>query len=117
MRVGEGIETAVLRTLVFAGPLGIADEEALVRGEPVNGLEVLVLRGVFPGDIGEERAAEVGYIFAAGELGVDVNVVNDDVGGKLLTLAIAPVFEFIRSSKFFPSSLVPQSLRLPSALN
>src|ERR1700733_5611330 len=96
MWIGEGVDAAVLRTLVFAGPLSEADEETLVRSEAVDWLEMLVLRGVLPGDVGDERAAEVGYVFAAGELAVDVDIVDDDVVGKLLTLAVDAVFEVLR---------------------
>ena len=38
-----------------------------------------------PCDVGEKRAAQVGDVFAAGQLGVDVNVVDDDVAGVLFT--------------------------------
>ena len=48
---------------------------------------------LLPGDVGEEGAAEVGNILSAGELGVDVDVVDDDVLGVLVADAVDAVFE------------------------
>src|SRR6516164_6991770 len=52
VRVGRGLETAVGLARVLAGPLGEADEEALVGRESFGRLQVRVCRGFLPGDVG-----------------------------------------------------------------
>ena len=75
--VGDCGYAEVLGALVGAGPLGHAYPEALVGGEALGGGEGLAFGLLLPGDVGEEGAAEVGDVFSAGELAVDVDVVDD----------------------------------------
>src|SRR6266851_9821249 len=91
--IGEGLDAAVGLAGVLAGPLGEADEEALVGGEAVYGLKIGGFGRLLPGDVGDEGSAEVGYVFSAGELAVDVDVVDDDVGGELVAEAVDAVLE------------------------
>ncbi len=91
--VGEGVDAEVFGAVVLAGPLGHADPVALVGGEAVAGGEGLAGCLFLPGDVGEEGAADVGYVFSAGEFGVDVDVVDDDVGRVLVADAVDAVFE------------------------
>src|SRR5580704_2244713 len=93
MRIGCGLEPAVGLTSVFACPLGEADEEALVGGEAFDRLQLLTRGCPLPGYVGDKSAAEVGYVFAAGELAVDVNVVDDDVASELVAKAVDVIFE------------------------
>ena len=50
---------------------------------------------LLPGDVGEEGAADVGYVLAAGEFGVDVDVVDDDVLRVLVADAVDAIFEVL----------------------
>src|SRR5580698_5631119 len=93
MGVVYGLESAVGFTGVLACPLGEADEETLVGGKAFDGLQVFGCGCFLPGDVGDESTAEVGYVFAAGELAVDVDVIDDDVGGELVAEAVDSVFE------------------------
>src|ERR1700754_2775934 len=68
VRVGGGLQATVCFTGVFACPLGEADEEALVRGEAFDGLQVRAGRGLLPCDVSDQGSAEIGHVFAAGEL-------------------------------------------------
>ncbi len=88
MRVGDGAqpEESSGRTF-FARPLRVADEEALIGCQAVFWLKILPGRLHLPGDIGEQRTSKVGHIFAAGQLRVDVNVIDDYVFGVLIALA------------------------------
>src|SRR5216683_1301115 len=97
--IGEGLDAAVGLAGVLAGPLGEADEEALVGGEAVYrfeavaGLKIGGFGRLLPGDVGDEGSAEVGYVLSAGELAVDVDVVDDYVGGELVAEAVDAVLE------------------------
>jgi hypothetical protein len=57
-----------LRTVAAAIPLGEADEEALLGREAVPRLELLVLRLLLPGQIGEDGPSQVGHVLPQGEL-------------------------------------------------
>ena len=52
--------------------------------------------GILPGKVGEERAAEIGNVFSAGELAVDVDVIHDDEFGELVAHAIDLLLEVLR---------------------
>src|SRR5258708_40730 len=79
VRVRHGAHTHIFGALVGAIPLGESNEEALLGSEAVDGLEMLVFVGVFPGNVGKDLAAQVGYVFAERELAVDVNVFHRDI--------------------------------------
>src|SRR5258706_12215287 len=76
VRVGDGVDTEVFGTLVLAGPLRHADKEALVWREAVGVRQLLALGLLLPCDVGEQGSAQVGHILAAGQLGVDMDVVD-----------------------------------------
>src|SRR5215468_7569427 len=59
MRVGHRAHALALRTLVATRPLRHADEEPLLGREAFGRLQRLAPRGVFPGDICQQRAAQV----------------------------------------------------------
>src|SRR5271156_2308333 len=93
MRVGDSGDAQVLGPLVLTGPLRVSDKETLVGGEAVLRQQVLPACLFLPRDVGEKRSAEVGYVLAAGQLGVDVDVVDDDVPRVLLALAVDAILE------------------------
>jgi len=64
VRVGHGAAPQVLRPVVGAGPLGEADEEALLGGEAVAPLLGLARARRAPGLVGQDGAAEVRDILA-----------------------------------------------------
>ena len=84
MRVGDGVCAFIFRPVIFAGPLGKSHEETLVGIEPVGALQVHGFRGVLPGGVGQDFTAQVGDVFAFGELRIDVNVVHDDILSVLI---------------------------------
>src|ERR1700677_1827685 len=93
MRIRNGADAEILGTIIIAGPLCETDEEPLVRSEAVDRLEVLVFRSALPCDVSDQCATEVGNILSTGELAVDVDVIDDDVVGELLALAVDAVFK------------------------
>src|ERR1043166_3008705 len=52
-------QALVFFALVRTPALAVADEEALVRGQVVDRIELLILCVLFPCEIGEKRAAQV----------------------------------------------------------
>jgi len=64
--IGDGADAEVFRAIVLAGPLGHADEKALVGRKAVDGCERLTFGLLFPGHVGDECAAEIGYVNANG---------------------------------------------------
>ena len=93
VRIGDGADTEIFRAVILAGPLRIADEEALVGSEAVFRFQAHSGRLLFPSEVGEEGATEVCNVFAAGEFGVDVDVVDDDVVRVLIALAVDAIFK------------------------
>ena len=51
--------------------------------------------GGFPCHPGQDGAADVGHVFALGQLAVDVDVVDDDIAGVLIDDALGAVSEFL----------------------
>ena len=64
MRIGDGVGALAFGAFVAAGPLRHADEEALIGRQAVDGLQRLILGGFLPGDVSEERSAQIGGILA-----------------------------------------------------
>src|ERR1700683_2702852 len=93
VRVGDGVDALILRALVFARPLRHANEVALVGREAVFVLEMQAGGLFLPGLVAHQRAAEVGNVFAAGELRVDVNIVDNDVRRVLVAQAVDAVLK------------------------
>ena len=93
MRIGDRGYSRVFRTRIFTGPLSIADEETLIGSEAVLRFELLPVGLGLPRDVRKQQAAEVGDVFAAGQFGVDLDVVDDHVLRVLLTLAVDAVFK------------------------
>src|ERR1700733_405103 len=91
-------------------PLREPDEEPLVRREAVNGLEILVFRGVFPSDVPQNLAAEVGYVFAESELAVDLDIIYDDVLRILIANTFGALIEFL--AILFRPPVLQVSLRI-----
>ena len=58
MRIGDCVGTEVFRTLILAGPLRVADKEALIRREPVFVSEVHVGGLPLPREVCEKSAAK-----------------------------------------------------------
>src|SRR5271170_3840963 len=54
MRIRDSRDAQILRPLVLARPLRVADEETLVRSESVLWLQILPGRLLLPRDIGEQ---------------------------------------------------------------
>ena len=92
----SGLSRWLASRVILAGPLREADEEALIRREAVDRLQLLVLGRMLPRHVRDQRAAQVGNVFPAGELAVDVDVVDDDVGRKLVAQAVDALFEVLR---------------------
>src|SRR5215475_881080 len=93
MWVGGCLQTAVRFARVFACPLCKANEESLIGGEAFCGLKIHPGCGFFPCHIGNQRSAEIGDVFTAGELGVDVDVIHDDVSRELVAEAVDTIFK------------------------
>src|SRR5690348_8913872 len=93
MRVGDGVGALVLWSDVLARPLGIADEEALLRSKPVAIGESLALGLVLPGHPRQDKASEIGDVLALGQLGVDLDVIDDGVLRVLVNDALRAVGE------------------------
>src|SRR5438128_1411224 len=70
VRVDGGAHALALVPLVRAPALPVTDEEALRRGEPVDGLIRLPRPSFLPGQIREQEPTEVGDVFTGRELAV-----------------------------------------------
>ena len=96
MRIGEGPRAQILRAVALAGPLRVADEEALLGREAVAALGSGAGRLGFPGEPREHEAAQVGDVLAFGQLAVDLDVVDDGVPRVLVDDALRAVVELPR---------------------
>ena len=74
---------------------GVAEEEALVGGEAVDHLALLVLVGLLERVVRDDDAAEIGDVLAQGGEAADV-LVPDDVGVELLDQELRPLGELGR---------------------
>ena len=79
MRIGQRAQAQLFRPVVLAGPLRIANVEPLIGRETIDWLQVLSLRGILPSHVSQPQSAQVGNVFAAGQLAVDVDIVHHDV--------------------------------------
>src|SRR5205807_4349121 len=95
MRIGRGPHAQVFRTLIGAGPLGKTHEESLIRRKAVGGLQVLAFVGVFPRDVAQYLAAQVGHIFTQGKLAVDVDVIHNHILSVLVLDALGAFVELL----------------------
>ena len=100
MRVRHRADAQVFRTIVFASPLCVADEESLLRREAVAHrlLRFLRHRGHLglPCHPAQDQAAQVGDVLAQRELAVDLDVVDDRVLRVLVDDALRALFERLR---------------------
>src|SRR6266404_4305868 len=94
MRIGLRADSQIFRTVVGTIPLSEADEEALLWGEAVDGLEIFAGAGRAPGHVRQDFSAEVGDVFAFGQFPVDVHVLGDHVLRILVTDAFGALVEF-----------------------
>ena len=85
----------VFIALVRAPALPIGDKEALLRRQPVQRFELLILRVFLPCQIGQERSAEVRQILAVGQFAVDLDVVDDGVSGILIDHALGTLLKLL----------------------
>src|SRR5271166_1366309 len=113
VRIGDGAGAQVLRTIVLAGPLGEADEEALVRSQTVAVGELLVLVGFFPRNVGQNRAAEIGDVFTLGQLRVDVDVVHYNVLAVLVHDTVRVLHELLGVLRGPPVLQISLGVELP----
>src|SRR5947209_19989335 len=95
MRIGHSAHPQVFRTFIGAIPLGEADEEALLRREPIQRLKILVFGGIFPGYISQNLAAKIGHVFTQRKLAVDVDVIYDNKACILVLNTLGPLLEFL----------------------
>src|SRR5258708_21647851 len=93
---GDGVRSLAFRTLVAASPLRHADKEALVWSEAFDRFQVLPLRRILPGDIGQKRSTQVRDVFAQRQLTVDLDIVHDGVLRILIGNTLGAYFEFCR---------------------
>src|SRR5215469_7204113 len=95
MGISQSAQAHFFRTLVVAGPLSKANKESLIGREPGDRLEVFTFCLILPRQIGEDFAAEISYIFTQRQLAVDVNVVNHDVLGILVSNTLGALLKFL----------------------
>src|SRR5215471_6919890 len=96
MRVGDGADAKIFRTLILARPLRVTDEEALVGREAVAIGEMLALGRLLPRHVADNQSTQVGHVFALGELAVDLDVVHDGVLGVLIDHALRALLKLFR---------------------
>src|SRR6185369_5820536 len=113
MRIRGSLETAIGLAGIFTCPLSESDKETLVRRKTLDWLQVCTCRGFLPCDVSNQRSAEVSDILTARELGVNVDVVNHDVGCELVTEAINTVLEAV--GVFFGPPVFEIALRVKLA--
>src|SRR5438477_779607 len=64
VRIDRGAQPFGLVTRLSAPALAVADEESLVGRETIEWFQFLILRVFLPRHVGQEKAAEIGDIFA-----------------------------------------------------
>ncbi len=69
----------ICRTHIPARPLRHADEESLIRREPIERLQILSRGRVFPGHVREQGPADIGHILAQRQFAIDFDVVDNRV--------------------------------------
>ena len=79
MRIHRRAQTPVLVSFIGAPALAVADEETLLGGEFIQGLQVLSLGVFLPRHVSQNQSAQIGDILAQCEFSVDLDVVNDRV--------------------------------------
>src|SRR5580704_4625313 len=94
MWVDLSAQTQILWAFVRASPLRVADEEALLWSQSIDGLEILVRRRRFPSDVRENFAAKISDVFAHRQSAVDVHVVDAHVAGILVADTLRSLIEF-----------------------
>src|SRR5438874_2276646 len=81
-----------------------------------DGMKIVVVRCVLPGDVGKKSASEIGDILAQGEAAVDVNVTDDEILGVLLSNAGDTVFKGFRVSLGPPILQITACVELPALI-
>src|ERR1700722_15631605 len=114
VRVGDGVDAQVFGSLIFAGPLRHANEEALIRSEALNTGQLLTLRLFLPRNVGEQRSSQIGHILSTGQLRVDMDIVDDDVPGILIADAVDAIFKSLRVHGSPPVAQIALGVELPS---
>src|ERR1700691_4351674 len=79
VRIGDGVHAQGFRPLVFTGPLRVSYKETLLRRQPVARLQCHIFGLHLPRHPGENQAAQVGDVFAFGQLAIDLYVVHHHV--------------------------------------
>src|SRR5215469_13735474 len=113
MGVSQSAQAHFFRTLVVAGPLSKANKESLIGRKPGDRLEVLTFCLILPRQISEDFTTKISYIFTQRQLAVDVNVVNYDVLGILVSNTLGAFLKFL--PVFFGPPLAQIAMRVELA--
>src|SRR6266576_3081997 len=93
MWIDSRSQALIFFAFVCAPALAVANEEALGRRQIVNRIELLIFGIFLPRQISEQRAAEIGKVFAVGEFTVDLDVIDNSEPGILIDHAFCTLLE------------------------
>src|SRR5260221_10295271 len=79
MRVYGGQHSSAFVARATTPALAVGDKESLLWCESSDRLQLLALRIVLPRHVGQDQSAQVGDIFAQGQLSVDPDVVHSHI--------------------------------------
>ena len=99
MRIDGGIHAFGFVAGVGTPALSVADEEALLGSEAVDRFQFLAAGFTLPGHVSQHQPAQIGDIFAHGQLAVDLDVIHGDILRILVgdaTGALVKLFAILR---------------------